>query len=1175
MIHADEADQQHVDEVYEAAQEGLFDRDRETRHMLDGVHASSPPFSGPPMNTNGTSGTPPGGAPSGGGSPGDGPGGPPRLARPSAQTMLRRLASGAETPSEGTSAEAEDVLQTAQLQDSQPLRRFVTRSSSFNKEQFEELLAHSGILNVGPSAASEARLLRSHLPPSKLESPAPRRHLHAGPRPLSCMRLPMIRPDSYRFILWSSLVLLSDLTYSAFIVPISLGMWTSFYVLNWTTVCDFLFGCIFFVDMVIGFHVGFIATYNSRKLLVMNGPIVARHYLRSFGFMVDFFASLAWLLQIALVVVYHEVPGANPNTALVIMEVIRLMRFLRVIRLLLALLSNGVFATLVVETPYLKWLRNQHLMSLLYMLYLIAVVVNFLGCLWNFTAGAQEWDNTWVNHYEPFVRQYGDETSFELTKDQAMDVSRIWMYIVGNYWALSTIATVGFGDVVPQNLVENIVVIIVEVIGVLFFGLLISSISELLQQANRNARRVHLFRSKMQSVMSWMQKQNLPRRLQRRIKTFYAEVWIRQHETKEETVLFQELPHALRNEVAWQACKAVFKKVPLLQEMDEKTLYLLASKMTPFRFTGGHDLVTEGDPADRFWILIEGEVVALYHFKEAERIEGPAVVGESVLLQEHEESLRTFPCTYRTLTSCICWMVRTRDFKPMLATRPGLASIVKARALQSLADHMQQYPSAWQHKGLKRLSGMRRLPGRPGLARMSSDPLRTHHADSFGEGSGAAAVRSRLARASSPVPVQHRKTVSWGGWENASMGSTVPPAERQGSIGSEAATQHGTPTDGLARNKWQEAAAAAVAEVSAEHETQRQQRASPPQQQQQAQRWSPPQQQQQAQHRAQQMPPGLPPLPPLPGLLPVSRGPSGASVASRSSLPPVEEHVPLRLPPGEQHSVSDESPFGSTIAAGSAGASHATTAAAAGAAAAAAVAAGAAQAASQQGAAGSAEGSEAAAPGRDSPEPLSSVLVVAEKAQQVGHSAAELAAAAAAAAMGAYSHLPTPAGRLLRALSGAHREAVAASRGDAAYEQELEELAAVLQQEEGEQLAEHGTPPLPGTTAEHGEEDEEGDGGPIERLTTQQALALLQAAQEAQEREAEEREAVAASVVASLAAAANSASVGAAQGGADGSSAAAAGVAPLSAQLLAEVLREVQELRRDVDRLRNSRQSIP
>lgn len=27
------------------------------------------------------------------------------------------------------------------------------------------------------------------------------------------------------------------------------------------------------------------------------------------------------------------------------------------------------------------------------------------------------------------------------------------------------------------------------------------------------------------------------------------------------------------------------------------------------RFTGGHDLVTEGDPADRFWILIEGKAL--------------------------------------------------------------------------------------------------------------------------------------------------------------------------------------------------------------------------------------------------------------------------------------------------------------------------------------------------------------------------------------------------------------------------------------------------------------------------------------------------------------------------------------------------------------------------------------
>lgn len=53
-------------------------------------------------------------------------------------------------------------------------------------------------------------------------------------------------------------------------------------------------------------------------------------------------------------------------------------------------------------------------------------------------------------------------------------------------------------------------------------------------------------------------------------------------------------------------------------------------------------------------------MVALYRYREAERVAGPAVVGESVLLQEHEEALRSYPCTYRTLTVCSCWMVGGR-----------------------------------------------------------------------------------------------------------------------------------------------------------------------------------------------------------------------------------------------------------------------------------------------------------------------------------------------------------------------------------------------------------------------------------------------------------------------------------------------------------------------------------
>lgn len=48
---------------------------------------------------------------------------------------------------------------------------------------------------------------------------------------------PQFRPDCKPYLLWSVLVLFSDLTYSAFIVPISIGMWTSFCELSSVVQC--------------------------------------------------------------------------------------------------------------------------------------------------------------------------------------------------------------------------------------------------------------------------------------------------------------------------------------------------------------------------------------------------------------------------------------------------------------------------------------------------------------------------------------------------------------------------------------------------------------------------------------------------------------------------------------------------------------------------------------------------------------------------------------------------------------------------------------------------------------------------------------------------------------------------------------------------------------------------
>lgn len=65
-----------------------------------------------------------------------------------------------------------------------------------------------------------------------------------------------------------------------------------------------------------------------------------------------------------------------------------------------------------------------------------------------------------------------------------------------NYWFLQ-VATVGYGDIAPQTPAEEGVAIFVFVLGIIFFGVLVGSLSQLLQSASKNARKASVYREKM------------------------------------------------------------------------------------------------------------------------------------------------------------------------------------------------------------------------------------------------------------------------------------------------------------------------------------------------------------------------------------------------------------------------------------------------------------------------------------------------------------------------------------------------------------------------------------------------------------------------------------------------------------------------------------------------------
>jgi CRP-like cAMP-binding protein len=78
----------------------------------------------------------------------------------------------------------------------------------------------------------------------------------------------------------------------------------------------------------------------------------------------------------------------------------------------------------------------------------------------------------------------------------------------------------------------------------------------------------------------------------------------------------------------------------------------------------GHDLCRQGDAANCLWLLQEGQLLALRHGRELELVQGPCLVGESVLLAEDVPAFGYRAIPLRAVSACRLWQWVALDPPP-------------------------------------------------------------------------------------------------------------------------------------------------------------------------------------------------------------------------------------------------------------------------------------------------------------------------------------------------------------------------------------------------------------------------------------------------------------------------------------------------------------------------------
>jgi len=400
----------------------------------------------------------------------------------------------------------------------------------------------------------------------------------------SCTPTLVIMPANRIKKAWDSLML-SIILYFAISVPFRVGFSTTAAGVV-ATVEELFFAC-FWVDIFLSFNTA-VALPDGRFLLRRDE--IARYYLQ-FWFWIDVAGSLPYssLLERA-----EALPSLGPWLEdHVDPAAFRFLRVLRLLRLVKVLRINALVAS--VEIQYNVDLRGLRLVMLVVQIIYLAHV---LACAWFLVADLSGRDGapTWLSTYDDGV-----------AGEAATPVQIKYLYSI--YWALTTLTTVGYGDITPANDTERLFTSATLLIGGLVFGYMIGNVSGMMAQLSRQADEV---RDKMDAVKDYVAWRNMPPVLAQRIKTYFTYFYTTRPASIDEREILEMLTPALRKEATMRVLSETIGKVPALQRVLTKEVQMeVFPLLKPCLYAAGEVVYKRGDPSDALLFLLEGQVAML------------------------------------------------------------------------------------------------------------------------------------------------------------------------------------------------------------------------------------------------------------------------------------------------------------------------------------------------------------------------------------------------------------------------------------------------------------------------------------------------------------------------------------------------------------------------------------
>ncbi|KAJ1390188.1 Voltage-dependent channel domain superfamily [Sesbania bispinosa] len=392
----------------------------------------------------------------------------------------------------------------------------------------------------------------------------------------------IISPYDRRYRIWETF-LVTLVVYTAWVSPFEFGFLRKPQAP--LSITDNIVNGFFAVDIVLTFFVAYIdkATY----LFVDSQKKIAWKYART------------WLAFDVISIIPSELVAKlspSPIQTYGLFNMLRLWRLRRV---------SALFSRLEKDRNFnYFWVRCAKLICV------TLFAVHCAGCFYYLLAARyHDPKNTWIGQ----------------SMDNFLEQSLWTRYVTSIYWSITTLTTVGYGDLHPVNQREMVFDIFYMLFNLGLTAYLIGNMTNLVVHGTSRTRK---FRDTIQAASSFAQRNQLPHRLQDQMLAHLCLKFRTDSEGLQQQETLESLPKAIRSSISHYLFYSLMDKVYLFRGVSNDLLFQLVSEMKPEYFPPKEDVILQNEAPTDFYILVTGAVDLLVLKNGVEQVVGEAKTGD-------------------------------------------------------------------------------------------------------------------------------------------------------------------------------------------------------------------------------------------------------------------------------------------------------------------------------------------------------------------------------------------------------------------------------------------------------------------------------------------------------------------------------------------------------------------